>query len=476
MKRKEWKFEVRNANSRSPSHNSSDSPVHVETLGRLSRKKRYPLTLFQKIALGIIATFLLAGGFMVYKVSALGNKVIETTSKRSVFDSIRLLVNSDQQKLKGEAEGRVNIVLLGHGGEGHPGGNLTDTILLVSIDTKTNKVGLLSLPRDLYVKLPSGGFSKINATYAFAEQKEKGSGVAAIQQVVKDVTGQMPEYYFRVDFTGFTRIIDDLGGIDVPIEHSFVDFNFNQKFNAGIDHMNGARALMYARGRYITPASLGGDFNRTKKQQQVLFAVRDKFLASGAAVNLDTINKILNNLADHIHTNMEVFEMKRLYDIIGGVQKDQIISRVLEEYVKGDTTTLGGLPASIQVPKAGIGNYSEIQAIAASIFGEETSESGKVEKPTVEVQNGGGVAGLAGKAAKVVPYTVSLITNAATKSVTDTIIYDYSGGANPVSLAKLEELFSVKATPLPESSVASKVRQSKADFVVIVGSTYANKK
>jgi LCP family protein required for cell wall assembly len=480
MKRKEFKFEVRDMNTSSRSHESTFGKNPTGRMGRLRHNKRYPLTVFQKIALAIIVIFLAAGGFMVYKVSALGNKVVETTTKRSVFDQIKLLVNSDQQKLKGESDGRINILLLGYGGEGHPGAELTDSIILVSIDTKTNKVGMLSIPRDLYVKLPTGGFSKINATYAYAEMSKKITPIDAVHQVIEDVTGIGFDYYVRVDFTGFKRVIDDLGGIDVTIDHSFVDYNFNQKFNAGVEHMDGARALFYARGRYITPASLGNDFNRTKKQQQVLFAIRDKFLGSGAVVNLDTINKILNDLANHIHTNMEVWEMKRLYDIVGNIQKDQIVSHTLENLVKGDTVTLGGLPASIQVPKAGIGNYSAIRAIASDMFNDgstPTNSGTPAQNPNVEVQNGAGVAGIATKASKEIPYTVILTTNAATKSVTDTIIYDYSNGAHPEALAKIEGIFGVSATPLPETTIANKIRKSKsADIVVIVGSAYANKK
>lgn len=447
----------------------SKKPQSAHIVHEKPRKKRW--SVFRIVALSIVVLIIAGAGFFAYKFVTLGSQVIDSEKDRSVFDQLRLLVNSDSEKLRGEAEGRINILLLGMGGEGHPGGNLTDSIMLASIDTQSNKVALLSLPRDLYVDLPGGGKGKINSAHAFAEEAKPGSGPDAIEQVIKDVTGQTVHYYVRIDFQGFKKMIDDVGGVDVPIETTFYDYLHDVKFSEGIDHMDGARALIYSRGRYITPASLGGDFERTKKQQQVLVALRDKVLSTGTLANPDTINKILNDLGKHVRTNAEIWEMKRLFDIAKEVDKDEIIHHVVEGgpdgLVYGDSVILGGLRASVQIPKAG--DFHEIQDLAEHIFDAEYVP----ESATIEVQNGSGVAGVAAKAAKEITFEVKKIGNAKSSDYTATVIYDYSDGKNPNTLKELETLFGVKATTPP--SVAKNLRQSTADILVIVGDDYASK-
>lgn len=447
------------------SHSTLDKGGRGERLGK--RKKRH---LFRNISIGVAGVIVVVVGLIGYKVLALSGKVIDSDNS-SLFDRFKSIVNSSSVRLKGEEEGRINILLLGIGGENHPGSNLTDSIMLASINTKTNQIALLSVPRDLYVELPTGGFSKINSVHAYAEQDQAGSGPEAIMKTVGVVTGITPDYYIRFDFKGFTKAIDDLGGIDVPIDESFYDYLHKVQFNSGVDHMDGARALIYARGRYITPSHLGNDFYRAAKQQQVILAARDKFLSSGSVVNLDLLNKLLNDFGDHMKTNLQIGDLLHLYDLAKDVPKDSISSTVLDEeknkLIKGSNVMMGGVNASILIPSEGIGQYDKIRELAQNIF----DPNFVPETATIEVQNGTTTSGIATKASDQITFEVVKVANATTRDYTATVIYDYSEGKYPRTLKKLEEQFGVGASSLP----AKNVRQSSADIVVIVGSEYAAK-
>lgn len=235
--------------------------------------------------------------------------------------------------------------------------------------------------------------------------------------------------------------------------------------------MDGARALFYARSRHAIPSSQGDDFHRAARQQQVIFAARDKFLSSGSVVNLDLVNKLLGDLGNHLKTNLQIGDLLHLYTLLKDVPKDSIFNQVVDEaktkLVKGDQVNMGGVLASVLVPTAGIGNYAKIHELADHIF----DPSFVSENAKIEVQNGSGISGAGTKAAKEVTYDVVRTANAKKTDYTATVIYDYSKGKVPNTLKALEQQFGVSASALPDKTV----RQStSADIVIIVGTDYAN--
>ena len=131
---------------------------------------------------------------------------------------MRRLVGNGEKQLRGEERDRINILVLGEGGEGHDGPHLTDTVLFVTVKPSTTDVGILSLPRDLWIPLPEGGSWKINAINAYAEEKQSGSGGVAARDAIGPVLGQPIDYYVRVDFSAFKTLIDDVGGVLELIE------------------------------------------------------------------------------------------------------------------------------------------------------------------------------------------------------------------------------------------------------------------
>ncbi len=184
---------------------------------------------------------------------------------------------------------RVNILLMGYGGAGHDGAYLTDSLVIMSLIPSTHHTTLISVPRDLWVQYPpnSGNYTKINAIYTMASNGKPNSvaGGDALAQKVSLVTGLTINYWMSINFAGFRKFIDAIGGVDINVPDAFTakypkndDPSINASwitvhFNKGMQHMNGATAIVYARARYVldNPAE-GSDFARSQRQQLIMKA------------------------------------------------------------------------------------------------------------------------------------------------------------------------------------------------------------
>ncbi|MBI4058198.1 LCP family protein [Candidatus Gottesmanbacteria bacterium] len=222
------------------------------------------------------------------------------------------LVSSSNQSVK-QYGGRTNIVLLGIGGEIHEGGDLTDTIMVVSLGFEPKDIVLISFPRDIWV--PSFK-DKINASYRTGEAKLRGGGFILSKSVVEEISGLPIHYAVLIDFAGFTRLIDLVGGVDVTIERSFTDpwYPISGKendlcdgdltyacryetvsFTQGIEHMDGARSLKYVRSRH-SEGDEGTDFSRGRRQQEILLALKNKILESMSLRNISLLEHIVSEV------------------------------------------------------------------------------------------------------------------------------------------------------------------------------------
>jgi polyisoprenyl-teichoic acid--peptidoglycan teichoic acid transferase len=388
----------------------------------------------------------------------------------------------DPTKLKGEGDGRVNILVLGIGGPGHDGANLSDTIMVMSLDPQTKDVAMLSVPRDLYVKLPpvarySTQYSKINAANAYG-----GPEYAA--KVVSGVIGVPIHYYVLVDFSGFKQAIDAVGGIDINVPAKLYDPEFpcdNDRgycplsIAAGQQHMNGTVALRYARCRH---GICGGDFGRAARQQQVLVALREKAMQASTLTNPVKLTGLIDAIGSHVKTDMQINEIKKLASVAKDINTSKITNKVLD--TTGDASLLidgtGMIPGagSIELPRAGNFDYSDIQDFVKNIFIDHYITD---EKASIEVQNGSGVPGLAGTVVKsllAAHYNVGDPQNA-TDHYTQTVIYDYTGGKKPYTINYLERRFGVKANrvaaPLPSTDATGK-QIPAPEIRIILGSDY----
>lgn len=277
-------------------------------------------------------------------------------------------------ELQGQKEGQINILLLGMRGSNMVGGGLlADTIMVVSVRPEENKVALISIPRDLYVQDPgTSNHSKINAVHALYEEKGEGKGMETMKQIVTEVTGLPIHYVVRLDFKGFVDLVETVGGVDVYLDKPFSEptqFEGEDALNfslpAGKNHLNGQKALFFVRARYTS-----SDFERARRQQQVLIALKDKLLSLGTLSDFGKANNIMNILGNDVRTDMDISEMKKAFDLMGKIKDPQMKQKVF------DTSSEGLLYSSkadtpegktyILLPSGG--NYDKIHEACRNIF------------------------------------------------------------------------------------------------------------
>lgn len=446
----------------------------------------------RRVILFMAAIVILSGGIFGYKILAASNRI--SVADRSLIGQLKDLLFSSGETLQGEPDGRVNVLLLAVGGEGHKGENLADTILVASIQPhsgETSNVALLSIPRDLYVQVPGEEyFSKINSVHAYGEAQKVDHGPEALRQKVEEITGLPIHYFVRVDFTAFKHIVDAVGGVTIMNERAFFDYWHKIDFQAGTEKMNGERALAYVRARYIEGPE-GGDFKRAERQQKVLLALREKVFSVQTAFDFSAINTILNSLSDNIRTDMHLWEMKRFFELARTIDSGKIHSVVLTTgpngLLEGDTEVLGGAPVSVLRPRTG--DYSEIQQLAASIFNtsevvapatssevaergesapEETPEpEEETAKPTLEIRNGTNTTGLAAQWKEKLEkegYVVLAIGNAKNRATTKTTIY-----ALDTKYADAATMLAKSLGAQADSGLPSEEPATEANVLIILG-------
>jgi LCP family protein required for cell wall assembly len=264
------------------------------------------------------------------------------TGNKNIFQRLSGLFISPDKHLTGEDLGTVNILLMGVGGNGHDGAYLTDTMIVASINSQTHEVILTSIPRDFAFDLPKLGYNKINAAYAYAYRDDPNTAGDVAIAAAEKVTGLTIPYYAVIDFKGFVKAVNDVGGVDVTVDHTFTDATFPNDypydtkgyiapvtFTKGPAHMDGFRALVFARSRHSEQNNEGSDFARSERQKKILVALREKVLSLNLA-NLATINNLLTDFTQNFRTNLEPYELKRLGDIAKNIPADHIYSFSLE--------------------------------------------------------------------------------------------------------------------------------------------------
>ncbi len=393
--------------------------------------------------------------------------------------------NVDPGKLKGEGDGRVNILMLGKGGDGHAGPDLTDTILIASIDPTNKQAALLSIPRDLWVSPDGFGAMKINAVYAnakYAALNRKASaadaetaGFNAIEKEIQQDIGIPIHYHVMIDFAGFEQAINTVGGVDINVDAAgtvretlwdeLTGKNYTLDVKEGNQHFDGQRALYYARSRHTSPR---GDFDRTERQRKLIVALKEKVLSLGTFANPIKISQLIDAFGNHVQANMTQKEVLRLYDIGKNINASNITSVGLADppnnYVQTDN--INGI--SIVRPRAGLTDFSEIQSYVRNALKDGFIAN---ENATVAVLNGTATPGLATKKAaelKSYGYNVNTIADAPTKTYTKTILVDMRGGQKKYTRHYLEQRLGVTAvTSLPDSNIQN---PGNADFIIILGS------
>jgi len=331
----------------------------------------------------------------------------------------------------------INILLLGVGGGTHEGPDLTDTIILAHVDPANKKVTLVSLPRDLWI--PSLG-AKINAAYTVASQKQAGTGLSYTEGAIGTILGQKVDYGVKIDFSGFVKAVNIIGGLDINVERTFDDYQYpiegneddtcgmspaevasasaevangaepdqnafpcrykHIHFNQGDQHMDGETALEYVRSRHAEGPE-GSDFARSKRQEKVISAFKSKIFSAGTLLNPVKITGLLGALQGSIETDIKQDKYGMFIGLAEQLKGAKITSIVIDD---GDQETgrLGLLtnpPITADTayqwvlePRVGATDYSEIQEYVACQIKSENCTVGKygVIIPTPEPTKGTG--------------------------------------------------------------------------------------
>lgn len=324
--------------------------------GAASRSQRFlELTLF-----GVVALLLLAGGIAVW------------SSLSSSWNDIPTTVDA------GFERDRVNVLLIGVGGDTHPQGYdaLADAIILASIKPSTGEVALVSIPRDLYVPVGTYGHHRINRAHAIgSETGFPGKGPGLLIDTVERITDQPVDAFVRVDFAAFVALVDALGGVEVTVDQPFHDYLFDEHFTAGPQRFDGRRALQYARSRYVLAGGEGDNFGRERRQQQILSALQSRVDELGASDFMKLI-AIAPDVSRYTATNLKSSEILRLYRVAREVEPDEIRTVTLEPWVEDVFIRRVFDGGEAVAPRDG--NLAPIQHAVRDVFESQTDAAGKL--------------------------------------------------------------------------------------------------
>lgn len=226
---------------------------------------------------------------------------------------VKISTNSLQiGPLASDAAGRTNVLVLGVGDPGHAGENLSDIMMILSLDGPAHRLAQISIPRDLRVAIPGFGYNKINAANAFG-------GVDLAKRTVSDTFGLPINYYVKTDFSGLKDLVDAVGGVDVMVKQRLVDPEYpcddNQYKVCGLDiepglqHMDGTVVLQYVRCRKGT---CGNDFGRAVRQQELLALLRPKLMDPHLLLSPVKLKLLADATEKGIKTDLGLFQILEL--------------------------------------------------------------------------------------------------------------------------------------------------------------------
>jgi LCP family protein required for cell wall assembly len=426
------------------------------------------------LAFGIL---ILAGaGFFGYKLYHTQKRVLAGGGKSATVCSD----NVDVSQVHNEGDSRINILLLGIGGPGHDGANLTDTILLASIDPITDRTALISIPRDLWVRIPGDGYQKINAAYADAvndsnaktQVGQEEDGINQLDKTLKPVLDGVPiHYHVLLDFPAFKQMVDALGGVTVNVPETLYDptiawENHNNPVIAkkGLQTFNGDQALLYARSRETS-----SDFARGERQRLLISAIKQKAFSAGTFSNPLKISNLLDSLGQNVFTDFDSSSIKCLYRQISTIPASAITSLDMVTPPNNLLTTGNMNGLSIVEPRAGLFDYTAIHT-----FLHNSLKDGLILKENAHIvlYNATDSAGLAtSTSAKLKEYGYNITKTDSTPSSSNpstTTIVDLSHGTDKYTRNYLQNRFGVTAVNKLPANLGI-TPPTDANFVIILG-------
>lgn len=480
-----------------------DNPLEGSKRQRRAQRKRdkkankKPKSIVKRIIkwilIGLLIIFLAIGGYLLFRAINASDSVF----KGSIFDLVKT------EPLKQDASGRSNFLILGTSEDdpGHQGGDLTDSIMVVSINQTTKDAFTFSVPRDLVVQYGhacvSGYSGKVNVYFSCANDGTDAASeqdrLSKTQAFIGNIVGMDIQYGVHVNYTVMRDVVNAIGGnITVNIEGDdgsgpssklgVMDSNFDWKcganyakrksvcppnghfidYNPGPQVLDSEHALYLAQARGDVEPTYGlaqSNFDRERNQQKIVIAIRDKALTAGTLTNIGAVTGLINALGSNLRTNIQTNEVRTLMGLAKDIPSDKITSIDLRK-ADGPIFDASGQPIQGQY------EYSDLQAYLNKII---TQEPFVKENPHVTVLNGSGTAGMAQtEADKLIAknFTVDIVGNAPDGTYPAVTIYQIANN-KPLSAAKLQSLYGVTLlTTTPPVSVVG-----DTDFLIIIGPT-----
>ena len=463
------------------------------------KKKKHIL---RKIILVLVLLLIGAG---VWAYFYLNDFVAKITDGGSL---VGFIFSDPDTPLKKDANGRVNILLFGTEGwhpddQRYDGANLTDSMMIITIDQDSGDVKAVSLPRDLKMKSPCTSTGKLNEAYwcKYSPALRKGvsaddkrsyekAGAANLASEAENITGLSVQYTVHVNWQAVVQVIDAIGGVDVVFTYgdqkwdgeeiaikttdkrglAEVKWNYQgyefQYSNGKVYHLNGKQALAVARARNARGGygASGGNFSRETFQQRIIEAAIKKARSKNLTSDLVAVMKIKDAVGDNIRTSFKDDEIKSALKLLDNANINKIETISLEE---GNLLTTGMIGQfSYVIPRAGAGNYTQIKNyIKMKLAGEDFTE----EKAELVVLNASGKYGVASNEKTDLEdggYIVKSIGDAPDDQKGFEGVKIYQVNAKKTKTAKaLKKFYNVNiSTKIPES-----LSKYECDFIILIG-------
>ena len=412
-----------------------------------------------------------AGWITVTGIIAFNNISAKNSDDRSSFFLHNGEILPDQ--LLSEGDSRINILSLGI----DAAAGLTDSIEIISIDPVNNKIALLSIPRDLHVyNSAEKRFTKINEVYnsgiAACQKAKKAcdpkvdAGGALIKKSVAETLDIQISYFTRIDFNGVKKIVDNLGGIQVNVDKALYDSKYPNSTNtgfdpvnikAGVQNFNGDTALKYARSRQST-----SDFDRARRQQQVINAMRSRALQLNFLANPKKITDLITTIGRNFKTDLQANEIISLAKIIASVDNDDITTAILDNGPTGPlVSSTSSAGQYVLVPKIARDNWIEVQDFTKKALPEPylTKEAARIK--IVDASGHPDTAETIKQKLITLGYTVNRIETTPATQKASSITYSTN---KPYTLALLKRRFKVAPTNIKSTSPTE-------DIIFTIGSS-----
>jgi LCP family protein required for cell wall assembly len=399
--------------------------------------------------------------------------------------------------LEQDEYGYTNILLLGQGNEDHDGKDLTDTIIVASIDPKeTNSVVLLSLPRDLYfLKTEKMGKGRLNSMFrdyrGYLRHKGKETEEASLETMeelaaeIGRSLGLEMHGAIKVNFTAFTEAVDAIGGIEINVPYDIIDpeypdenFGFDPfEIYAGLQKLDGATALKYARSRHTT-----SDFGRSQRQQQLIAAIGQKAKEQKIYKSPNVISEFVSIFRENVETTFSMRELIGLAELAEKVDRENIIAMQLNDRnaLYDSFIEPGGLLYTpprdqfdgasvllpVSIPEFPV-TWKQIQAFSSILF---SLREVHLKKPKISVLNAGASPGMARKLGTELTrfgFDVDLIANASIEKRDHSTVSPLGETEQELS-AFFADLLQIEDISTPADLPADEQR----DIIIIIGRNF----